>query len=115
MQAADFVDKQGHNPLVEMVEQISIDGKTTLATRKADRKKLIEAKKAEMNRDPDELPDAPEMVLAGQGTGLVDDTDDEAEVPVRPGLSGPGSYEMAMRMFGPPRQPHPDVAKVVGE
>lgn len=65
-----------------------------------------EAKKARrVTRNPDEIPDAPPSVLAGQIPEPVEVDEDD---PQQGGLSGPGSFEAAMMLFGPPMQGAPN-------
>lgn len=104
MSAVEFADsKTGKNPLVSLAMEISLDGRGARAvTREAPE---AAPRTVRVGHAPgkaktfDDVPDAPETVLAGHGNIVQQEVDEDD--PQRGGLSAPGSYEAAMRMFGP--------------
>jgi hypothetical protein len=92
--------KDGSNSLLKAAAEISIDGPagTTLREDQVQETEAQQARPA-APQTPAEIPDAPEMVKAGENQAVREEVDEND--PQRGGLSGPGSYEAAMRMFGP--------------
>lgn len=105
-------DKAGNNALVEAANNISIDGENS----RSEMRTMADTRQAPQistygRPDPDASPaepeEAPAAVIAGD---QADDKDLDVMVTKDP---KPGSYEMMMRMFGPPQQPSPDNSKRV--
>jgi hypothetical protein len=88
----------GQKELLKLADEISIDSRTG----RKERKMQTEAKKAR-RLSPDEIPDSPEQVVAGTQKLEPVEVDELEDDPQRGGLSGPGSFEAAMMMFGPPK------------
>lgn len=87
---------ENQKELLKAVDEISIDGKKGSAPVK----QQTEARKARKRVAPEDIPDAPPSVVAGDNPDPREPEELE-EDPQRGGLSGPGSFEAAMALFGP--------------
>lgn len=105
--------KDGPNPLITLSEKISIDGPSKehamQEAQEAPQTAKVGVVPGREHLAPGEIPDAPEEVKAGVIPEPAPAEEDEQQG----GLSGRGSYEAAMRMFGPPMMPPPEVGKRV--
>lgn len=101
----------GSNPLIQMANDIRVGGLVSDEERAVQEAQEAPAQRvAVVPGKEGEIPDSPEVVVAGEQVEPVRAEDAD----LKPGgLSGPGSYEAAMRMFAPPVMPGPDVAKRV--
>lgn len=86
---------ENQEAIIEMANDLSIDAKKGSRVKTEATKAARPAQRAQVN--PEDIPDAPEMVQAGVHDAPVESDVSESEN----GLSGPGSYEAAMMLFGP--------------
>ena len=86
---------ENQKELLKAVDAISIDGPG-----KDSAVQQTEVRKPRKRIDPADIPDAPPSVVAGDNPDPRE-VDEPEEDPQRGGLSGPGSFEAAMMLFGP--------------
>jgi hypothetical protein len=101
--------EDGPNPLVKMANEISIDGPKESRAVRTEAQEAPAMTGVQPGKEG-EVPDSPEVVVSGHTEAPHQDEDAGQQ---EGGLSGIGSYEAAMRMFGPPLMPPPEVGKIV--